>query len=45
MRYLLAVDLGGTNLRVALADDAGTIHHEVRVPTMPAEGLPPSVLA
>jgi glucokinase len=38
MRHLLAVDLGGTNLRVALADDAGTVHHEVRVPTMPAAG-------
>lgn len=33
MRYIIGVDLGGTNLRAALADDQGNIYQIVRVPT------------
>ncbi|HWQ13864.1 MAG TPA: ROK family protein [Roseiflexaceae bacterium] len=38
MRYIIGVDLGGTNLRAALADDQGTVHQVVRVPTGGDEG-------
>jgi glucokinase len=38
MRYIIGVDLGGTNLRVALADEHGALTREVRVPTTPGEG-------
>ncbi|HMP42852.1 MAG TPA: ROK family protein [Roseiflexaceae bacterium] len=43
MRYIIGVDLGGTNLRVALADEAGGIVREVRRPTTADEG-PPAVI-
>jgi glucokinase len=33
MRYIIGVDLGGTQLRAALADEAGTLLEEVRVLT------------
>ncbi|MFO7171047.1 MAG: ROK family protein, partial [Chloroflexota bacterium] len=38
MRYIVGVDLGGTNLRAALADEQGTIYQVVRVPTAGDEG-------
>lgn len=38
MRYIIGVDLGGTNLRAALSDAQGTIIDEVRVPTLADEG-------
>ena len=38
MRYIIAVDLGGTQLRAALADEAGQIYDEVRVRTEAEEG-------
>ncbi len=38
MRYIIGVDLGGTNLRAALADEHGTIVHEVRTPTAASAG-------
>jgi glucokinase len=38
MRYIIGVDLGGTNLRAALADDQGAIHQIVRVPTEGDDG-------
>lgn len=44
MRYIIGVDLGGTNLRAALADDAGTLLEVVRVPTAGADG-PDAVIA
>jgi glucokinase len=33
MDYVIGVDLGGTQLRAILADPAGTVYTEVRVPT------------
>lgn len=36
--YIIGVDLGGTQLRAALADANGTIHTEVRIPTLASEG-------
>lgn len=38
MKYVVGVDLGGTQLRAALADSAGRIYAEVRTPTEAAEG-------
>lgn len=38
MTWVVGVDLGGTQLRAALADSAGRIYAEVRVPTEAAEG-------
>lgn len=38
MRYIIGVDLGGTQLRAALADEHGTIYHETRVLTEAAAG-------
>jgi glucokinase len=38
MRYIIGVDLGGTNLRAALADEHGTLYDIVRVPTEGDEG-------
>ncbi|MEN9937401.1 MAG: hypothetical protein RLZZ387_3980 [Chloroflexota bacterium] len=43
MRYIIGVDLGGTNLRAALADERGAIHQIVRVPTEGAYGPAPVV--
>ena len=43
MRYIIGVDLGGTQLRTALADEAGTLHDEVRVRTE-AEAGPAAVI-
>ncbi|HBY46364.1 MAG TPA: transcriptional regulator [Chloroflexi bacterium] len=37
-RLALAVDLGGTNLRVAVVDDTGVIQDEAQQPTDAAEG-------
>ena len=33
MRYIIGVDLGGTQLRTALADEQGTLQDEVRIMT------------
>lgn len=33
MRYLIAVDLGGTQMRAGLADESGGLHVELRAPT------------
>jgi glucokinase len=44
MRYIIGVDLGGTQLRAALADEAGTLVEEVRVRT-DAEAGPAAVIA
>lgn len=38
MRYIIGVDLGGTNLRAALADEHGSIYATVRVPTAGERG-------
>jgi glucokinase len=38
MRYIIGVDLGGTQLRAALADEHGTLYDEVRVRTLVEEG-------
>jgi glucokinase len=38
MRYIIGVDLGGTQLRAALADERGTLLDEVRMPSGVAEG-------
>jgi glucokinase len=38
MRYIIGVDLGGTQLRAALADERGTIFDEVRVRSDADEG-------
>src|SRR5215207_2336642 len=38
MRYIIGVDLGGTQLRAALADEQGRLFDEVRVPTLVDEG-------
>jgi glucokinase len=38
MRYIIGVDLGGTNLRAALAEEGGRILSEVRVPTEAERG-------
>ena len=38
MRYLIGVDLGGTQLRAALADEQGTLYDEVRMRTEGEEG-------
>jgi len=43
MRYIIGVDLGGTQLRAALADEAGTLHEEIRVRTA-AEAGPAAVI-
>lgn len=43
MRYIIGVDLGGTHLRAALADDHGTLHDEIRIMTEGDEG-PESVI-
>jgi glucokinase len=40
MRYIIGVDLGGTQLRAALADEQGEISDEVRVRTVAEEGSP-----
>src|SRR6266545_5988082 len=39
MRYIIGVDLGGTQLRAALADEQGTLYDEVRVRTATDEGI------
>ena len=38
MRYIIGVDLGGTQLRAALADEHGTLYNEIRVLTEADEG-------
>jgi glucokinase len=38
MRYIIGVDLGGTQLRVALGDEQGALHEEIRFPTEGYEG-------
>src|SRR4051812_164497 len=38
MRYIIGVDLGGTQLRAALADEQGRLLDEVRVRTLVDEG-------
>ena len=38
MRYIIGVDLGGTQLRAALADEQGQLHEVVRVRTLVEEG-------
>jgi glucokinase len=38
MRYIIGVDLGGTNLRAVLADDRGETYAEIRVPTEAKDG-------
>src|SRR4051794_7283402 len=38
MRYIIGVDLGGTQLRAALADEQGQLLDEVRVRTLVEEG-------
>jgi glucokinase len=38
MRYIIGVDLGGTQLRAALADEQGALFDEVRVATAADEG-------
>ena len=43
MRYVIGVDLGGTQLRAALADESGQIYDEVRTRTDSAGG-PPAVI-
>src|SRR5512138_2731089 len=43
MRYVIGVDLGGTQLRAAMADEQGQIYDEVRVRTATEEG-PPGVI-
>jgi glucokinase len=43
MRYIIGVDLGGTQLRAALADEAGALVEEVRVRT-DADGGPAAVI-
>jgi glucokinase len=43
MRYIIGVDLGGTQLRAALADEAGQLLEEVRVRT-DAEAGPAAVI-
>jgi len=43
MRYIIGVDLGGTQLRAALADEAGALLEEVRVRTE-AEAGPAAVI-
>lgn len=39
MRYIIGVDVGGTQLRAALADEHGRLYDEVRVLTAAAEGV------
>ncbi len=43
MRYIIGVDLGGTQLRAALVEETGAILEEVRMPSRAADG-PPSVV-
>jgi glucokinase len=43
MRYIIGVDLGGTQLRAALADETGALLDEVRVRTL-AEAGPAAVI-
>jgi glucokinase len=43
MRYIIGVDLGGTQLRAAMADEQGQLYDEVRVLTAVDEG-PPAVI-
>lgn len=38
MRYIIGVDLGGTQLRAALADEQGALYDEIRLPTEGDEG-------
>jgi glucokinase len=38
MRYIIGVDLGGTQLRAALADEQGRLYDELRVRTAAGEG-------
>src|SRR5687768_4789596 len=38
MRYIIGVDLGGTQLRAALADEQGTLYNEIRMLTQGDEG-------
>src|SRR3954447_12829379 len=38
MRYIIGVDLGGTQLRAALADEQGRLLDEVRVRTLVEQG-------
>jgi glucokinase len=38
MRYIIGVDLGGTNLRAALADEHGTLYKHMRIMTEGDEG-------
>lgn len=38
MRYIIGVDLGGTQLRAGLADENGLLHSEIRVATEAAAG-------
>jgi glucokinase len=43
MRFIIGVDIGGTQLRAALADEEGRLYDEVRVPTGADEGIDPVV--
>jgi glucokinase len=38
MRYIIGVDLGGTNLRAALADERGRLYDQMRIMTEADEG-------
>lgn len=38
MRYIIGVDLGGTQLRAGLADEDGKLLHEIRIATEAADG-------
>jgi glucokinase len=39
MNYYIGIDLGGTNLRAAIADtDTGQVYHQRKCPTLAAEG-------
>ncbi len=38
MRYIIGVDLGGTQLRAGLATPDGVVLHEIRVPTRASDG-------
>jgi len=42
-RFVFAVDLGGTHLRVGLLDDSGKIHHQIKRQT-PKEDSPDAVV-
>jgi glucokinase len=38
MRRAIAIDLGGTQIRAAIVDEAGTVHHRVATPTRAQAG-------